>query len=60
MGKYEDTESRKDRLLLAATQLFEQVQCLGVVADQDDLVVRLRVYAVEEPMKPFQHLYASR
>ena len=36
-------------ILLAAQEFLEEVQSLRVVADQDDLVVRLRVYAVQEP-----------
>ena len=36
-------------LLLAPQELLKEVQSLRVVADQDDLVVRLRVYTMQEP-----------
>ena len=34
--------------LLATQHFLEEIESLGVVADQDDLVVRLRMYAVQE------------
>ena len=37
--------------LLATQHLLEEIESLGVVADEDDLVGRLRVYAVEEPVE---------
>ena len=35
--------------LLATQHLLKEIESLGVVADEDDLVVRLRMYAVQEP-----------
>ena len=35
--------------LLATQHLLEEIESLGVVADEDDLVVRFRMYAVKKP-----------
>lgn len=37
-------------VLLGPQQLLEQVQRLGVIADENDLVVGLRMYAMQEPI----------
>lgn len=36
-------------LLLVATESLEQIQCLSVIADKDDLVVRMSVNVIQKP-----------
>ena len=40
---------RKDQSLFAATELFEKIECLGIVADQHYFVVCLGANLVQEP-----------
>jgi hypothetical protein len=47
---------RKDQSLFAATELFEKIECLGIIANQHYFVVRLGANLVQEPFMNIQSM----